>query len=79
MSEQNGTLRQYLDKQSVPLELVEQTTLIHQLVFGLSYLHEHRVAHRDFKSLNVLLDGRWFTMVANGMLACIKSYVCLLS
>jgi serine/threonine protein kinase len=57
MPEQNGTLRQYLDKLAEPLYKEAQTTMIRQLVFGLCYLHEHKVAHRDFKSPNVLLDA----------------------
>jgi serine/threonine protein kinase len=57
MTEQNGTLRQYLDCQAKPLDQEEQNMMVCQLVFGLCYLHEHKVAHRDFKSPNVLLDA----------------------
>ncbi len=57
MPGQNGTLRQYLDSLAKPLNTEAQNTIIRQLVFGLCYLHEHKVAHRDFKSPNVLLDS----------------------
>ena len=53
---QNGTLREYLDN-STSLVVTEQIYFVHQLIFGLSYLHNHKIAHCDFKSLNVLLDA----------------------
>ncbi len=55
-SVQNGTLREYLDN-SKSLPTTEQIDLVHQLIFGLAYLHNHKVSHGDFKSLNVLLDA----------------------
>ena len=56
--EQKGTLRELLDASPQKLQLHEQTRIIKQLVFGLSYLHPQKVAHRDFKSLQVLIDER---------------------
>jgi serine/threonine protein kinase len=53
---QNGTLREYLDI-SKSLQAAEQIDIIHQMIFGLAYLHNHKISHEDFKSLNVLLDA----------------------
>jgi serine/threonine protein kinase len=53
---QNGTLREYLDS-SKSLKATEQIDVVHQMIFGLAYLHNHKISHGDFKSLNVLLDA----------------------
>jgi serine/threonine protein kinase len=53
---QNGTLREYLDN-SKSLPATEQIDMVHQMIFGLAYLHDHKISHGDFKSFNVLLDA----------------------
>jgi serine/threonine protein kinase len=52
---QNGTLREYLNN-SKSLQETEQIDVVHQMISGLAYLHDHKISHGDFKSLNVLLD-----------------------
>ena len=51
----DGSLRDLLDQDPlVPLPMTTQLNYIKQLCYGIEYLHGSKVAHRDFKSLNVL-------------------------
>ena len=50
-----------LNQDTAPLPDQQQLDFALQLVRGLKYMHSKKVAHKDFKSLNVLLDGRWLT------------------
>ena len=51
----DGSLRELLDENATVL-LPQETQIkyVKQLCHGLQYLHDCKVAHRDFKSLNVL-------------------------
>ncbi|EKX44272.1 hypothetical protein GUITHDRAFT_72389 [Guillardia theta CCMP2712] len=51
---QGGDLRDYIDARGVQSE-EERIRIITELAFGLDYLHAKDIAHRDFKSRNVLL------------------------
>ena len=54
----DGSLRSLLDeKPDTPLPENLQLDYIKQLCHGLKYLHDHNIAHRDFKSLNVFVNG----------------------
>jgi len=51
----NGTLRELLDEDpATPLADDVQQDYVIQLCHGFIYLHDKKVAHMDFKSLNVL-------------------------
>ena len=51
----DGSLREHLDENpTVLLPQETQIKYVKQLCHGLQYLHDSKVAHRDFKSLNVL-------------------------
>ena len=51
----DGSLRELLDENpTVLLPQETQIKYVKQLCHGLQYLHDSKVAHRDFKSLNVL-------------------------
>ena len=54
----DGCLRNLLDENpDTPLPENLQLDYIKQLCHGMKYLHEHKIAHRDFKSLNVFVNG----------------------
>jgi len=56
---QGGSLRDLLDKDhATPLPTEEQLDFSTQLCRGMKHLHAKKVAHKDFKSLNVLIDGK---------------------
>lgn len=51
----DGSLREFLDENpTVLLPQETQIKYVKQLCHGLQYLHDSKVAHKDFKSLNVL-------------------------
>ncbi len=76
---QNGTLREYLDN-SKSLPATEQIDIVHQMIFGLAYLHDRKISHGDFKSLNVLLDAGqgYFSSDLHTISAFIRNSLCSL-
>lgn len=66
----NGNLREHLDGTlgREPLNWITRVRISLGAARGLEYLHEAatpRVLHRDFKSSNILLDGKWRAKVAD--------------
>ena len=43
----------------------EARKIFQQIIFGLEYLHTHRVCHRDLKPENILLDGNKNVKIAD--------------
>ena len=65
----DGNLRELLDADpATPLPDATQRDYIMQLCYGFIYLHDKKVAHMDFKSLNVLRSG---------VLAYLDIYTCI--
>lgn len=48
-----------------PFLASEVKTLLHQLVSGVSYLHDHWILHRDLKTSNLLLNNRGQLKIAD--------------
>merc|ERR1712216_220402 len=53
----DGCLRDLLDDSSVAVDDKKQLNFSLQLTQGMKFLHSKKVAHKDFKSFNVLIDG----------------------
>jgi serine/threonine protein kinase len=51
-----ATLRDVMNKGSMPIDLVLDTTI--QMAEGLAFAHEHGVIHRDIKPANVVVTGQ---------------------
>jgi len=55
----DGSLRDFLDQNhDTPLPQEQQIDFSTQLCRGMKHLHNKKVAHKDFKSMNVLMDGK---------------------
>ncbi|KAJ3412208.1 hypothetical protein HDV05_001118 [Chytridiales sp. JEL 0842] len=51
----NGELFRFMQKRGVPLTEPEARRVLEQLIWGLMYLHNHGIIHRDLKLSNLLL------------------------
>ncbi|KAJ1476584.1 kinase-like domain-containing protein [Baffinella frigidus] len=52
---EDGTLHDFLKKNHSTLTMQDRMRLVPQLAAGMAYLHSRKVAHRDLKSLNILM------------------------
>jgi len=68
----NGSLEDRLQQKngSPPLSQLQRVSALCEVVQGLAYLHtEAKITHRDIKSANILLDGRFSAKISG--LACL--------
>ncbi|CAM9417809.1 unnamed protein product, partial [Ectocarpus fasciculatus] len=56
MERMEESLSSFLEVMTSPPSLVERLETIKDVSKGLSFLHQHRITHRDVKSSNVLFD-----------------------
>lgn len=52
---QCGSLTDYINKRTQPLQEKECKTIMRQLLLGVSEIHKHDFIHRDLKPSNVLV------------------------
>jgi len=64
-----GELGEFLRESDQSLPQSQQVDFCLQMAMGLNYLHSQRIAHRDYKSLNVLVstnsDGEWLLKISD--------------
>ncbi|ELR13222.1 serine/threonine kinase [Acanthamoeba castellanii str. Neff] len=61
-----GSLYELLHNELIPeIPLVLKVKMIHQAAKGMHFLHSSGIAHRDLKSLNLLLDNKWNLKVSD--------------
>ncbi|EGD76860.1 serine/threonine protein kinase [Salpingoeca rosetta] len=53
----NGSLCEYMHVKKKPLDDTHRRRILSEVAGAISFLHMHRVVHRDIKSPNVLLDS----------------------
>ena len=59
----NGTIREYLDKTERPIEENKCKHWFRQMASAIKFLHDNRIAHRDIKPDNFLLDNNYQTVL----------------
>lgn len=52
----NGSLFAFLREKKDQLSPTDRTLIALDVASGMSYIHDHKIMHRDLKSLNILLD-----------------------
>ncbi|KAI9204871.1 kinase-like domain-containing protein, partial [Polychytrium aggregatum] len=60
---ENGSMLEYIKKNQCYLN--QKLSFLAQSAAGMNYLHSERIIHGDFKTANVLLDGRLNAVVAD--------------
>lgn len=60
-----GSLDKVLKNLAIPLSLYRRFQIALDICKGLAFLHRNKIAHRDVKSLNVLLDDNYHAKVAD--------------
>jgi serine/threonine protein kinase len=55
-----GDLSVYIKQRKEKAELFDEALIINwfvQMLFGLNYLHQHKILHRDIKTQNIFIDS----------------------
>ena len=66
----NGTLYDYIYK-AYKGEAIQEWDMCHKMIillgisFGMEYLHQHKIMHRDLKPLNILLDSNFYPKICD--------------
>ncbi|KAJ3312908.1 cyclin-dependent serine/threonine protein kinase [Boothiomyces sp. JEL0838] len=65
----DSDLKKYLDSNAGDISINTIQLLMHQLLEGIAYCHEHRVLHRDLKPQNLLINKKMELKLADFGLA----------
>eukprot|EP00002_Diphylleia_rotans_P021601 TRINITY_DN4202_c0_g1_i2.p1 TRINITY_DN4202_c0_g1~~TRINITY_DN4202_c0_g1_i2.p1 ORF type:complete len:548 (-),score=110.14 TRINITY_DN4202_c0_g1_i2:6-1649(-) len=60
-----GSVRDFMDMWPEPLNEDQIATILAHTIAGLAYLHDNKIAHRDIKAANILLDGQGRSKIAD--------------
>ncbi|RIB10148.1 kinase-like domain-containing protein [Gigaspora rosea] len=55
---ENGTLREYLKENFTGLQWIDKLNIAKEIAFGLLFLHDNGIIHRDLHSKNILIHQR---------------------
>jgi|GEM_PF-5027169 hypothetical protein len=73
---ENGSLYDYLQQKGQQLDWPNKQKLMLELCYGLAYLHQQNVIHRDLKSANVLIDENGLSKITDfGLASAVKMSV----
>ena len=73
---ENGSLYDYLQRKGQQLDWPTKQKLMLDICYGLAYMHQQKVIHRDLKSANVLIDERGLAKITDfGLASALKMSV----
>ncbi|CAN0330030.1 unnamed protein product [Hapterophycus canaliculatus] len=75
MERMNESLFDLLGVEGIEMDPAARVSIALDVCEGLRFLHDHRIVHRDLKSLNVLLDAGWTAKISDFGLAEVNSTV----
>lgn len=61
---ENGSLHSKINNPEI-FNNTNRQIILAGIAYGMNYLHEHRILHRDLKTLNILLDENFFPIICD--------------